>query len=84
MSLEIQPDFVKFIANNHLRTNNKLFLQVECFLKLFFCEIMFESFGYSLYTSAAYTQVFTVIQNALIRSFFGGQRKFDSKQDKNG
>ena len=61
MSLEIQisSSLLLLLCIKHLQTN-ELFLQVECFLELFFPEIMPESWGCGLYTSAAYTRVFTV------------------------
>ena len=52
--------FSHVYCKHRLRTNDNLFLQVECFLELFFSEIMLESWGCGLYTSAAYTRVFTV------------------------
>ena len=48
MSLEIQPDFIKFIANICEQTTNFFY---KCFLELFFTEIMLQSFGCGVYTS---------------------------------
>ena len=61
MLLEIQ---ISSTANICEQTTNFYYKSRECFLELlFFSEIMLESFGCGLYTSAAYTWVFTVHVN---------------------
>ena len=59
MSLEIQI-LSSLSLISATKRNDERFLQFECFLELFFSEIMLESWGCGLYTSAAYTRVFTV------------------------
>ena len=53
-------DFVKFIANICEQTTN-FFYKSSAFWNYFFSEIILESFGCGLCTSAAYTRVFTVL-----------------------
>ena len=55
-------DFVKFIVSICEQTNDLSFTDKSAFWTsyFFFLEIMLESWGCGLYTSAAYTRVFTV------------------------
>ena len=56
-------DFVKFIVSICEQMNDLSFTDKSAFWTsfFFFLEIMLESWGCSLYTSVAYTRVFTVI-----------------------
>ena len=55
-------DFVKFIVSICEQTNDLSFTDKSAFWTsyFFFSKIMLESWGCGLYTSAAYTRVFTV------------------------
>ena len=54
-------DFVKFIVSICEQANDLSFTDESAFWTIFFLEIMLESWGCGLYTSAAYTRVFTII-----------------------
>ena len=56
-------DFLKFIASICEQTNDPSFTDKSAFWTsyFFFLEIMLVSWGCGLYTSAAYTRVFTVL-----------------------
>ena len=75
LEIQISSSLLLLLCIKHLRTNTELFLQVEWFFELFFFpEIMPESWGCGLYTSAAYTRVFTV----LVHNMPAGHTKFSA------